>query len=175
MNKINRLIRKTKMNIILTILWVAISGLFWGKLDISLYEDYAEYTKSASVISLEVEGENGYILNVTEDPVKEEMETLKLRVSNDTYMNQYYQVGLKVTNDCNYQNLNIQINDEQFALKDLLISKDEDYSYFMLGENKIIATSDIYEVGLYIEEKYLDQFVGQEFLMDFVELSSMKA
>lgn len=175
MNKINKLIRKTKINIILTILLVFISGVFCEKLDISFYEEYAKYTESASVISLSIESENGYILNVTDEPDKEEIETMKLEVSNDTYMNQYYQVGLKIANNCSYQNLNIQINKEQFALKDLLVSKDEEYSYFILGENEINATSDIYEIGLYIEEEYLEQYIEQEFLIDFVELSSMKA
>lgn len=175
MNKINKLIRKTKINIVLTILWVIITGVFWKKLDLTYYEDYAEFTKSASVISLAIEANNGYILNVTNELIKEELETMKLKVSNDTYMNQYYQVGLKLANNCNYENLNIQINKEKFALKDLLITKDEKYNYFILGENEIIASSDVYEVGLYVEEKYLDQYNEQEVLMDFVELSSMKA
>lgn len=175
MNKIKKIIRKTKINIILTILWVVISGVFWEKLDIGFYEDYAKHAEAASVISLSVEAENGYILNVINNPDKERLETMKLKVSNDTYMNHYYQVGLKLTNNCDYQNLNIEINKEQFALKDLLVSKDEEYIYFILGENEISATSDIYEVGLYIEEEYIEQYIEQEFLIDFVELSSMKA
>lgn len=175
MNKINKLIRKTKLNIFLTILWVVISGMLWGKLDISFYENYAKYTQTASFISLAIESENGYILNVTDESLKKEIETMKLKVSNDTYINQHYQVGLKIDNHCNYENLSIQINNEQFALSDLLVTKDDDYNYFILGENEIIATSDIYEIGLFIEEKHLEQFIEQEILMDFVELSSIKA
>lgn len=171
----NKLIIKTKINIILTIFWVLISGIFWERLDIRVYEDYAKYSQSASVISLAVESDHGYILNVTDESAKKEIETIKLKVSNDTYMNKYYQLALKIDNNCNYQNLNVQINDEQFALNDLFVLKDGEYNYFLLGENEIVANSDIYEIGLYIEEEYIEQFIEQEFLIDFVELSSMKA
>lgn len=174
MKKLDRLILKTKINIILTILWIIGCIVFWNNLDISVYEDYAKKSIETPKLSINVEAKNGYILNVIKEEPKD-LETIQLSVSNDTYMKEYYQLALKINKSCVYDNLNIKINNESYALKDLLIFKDEKYNYFIVGENEIVAEEDLYEVGLFTRKSNFEELMAQDYMLDFVELSSIKA
>ena len=174
MNKIKKLILKTKINIILTIFWIVLSGLYWNKLDISAYEDYAMESLNTSTIAFDVEAKNGYILNVTDNPQKENLEKMVLKVYNNTYMKNHYQIALKIDKKCDYNKLNILINDSEYKLEQLLIQEDEEFYYFILGENELTDTSDIYNISLFVNRDDVDYFLEQDYLIDFVELSSMK-
>ena len=175
MRKIEKKIFKTKVNIILTILWIIFSGIYWKTLDITHYEQYAKDSLNASTIAFDVEAENGYILNVVDNYEQSDLEKMTLKVYNETYMNNYYQMALKIEKDCDYSKLNISINDNKYNLTDLLIKEDEYFYYFVIGENELSNTEDIYEIGLYVSSKDINSFIEQHYLIDFVELSSMNA
>lgn len=175
MKKIERKILKIKVNIVLTLLWIVLSGLFWNKLDISDYEKYAEDSLNTSTIAFDVESENGYILNVTDNPKSDDLEKMTLKVYNETYMTNYYKLALKIDKNCDYKKLNILINNNEYNLNELLIQEDDDFYYFILGENELTDTSDIYEISLFVNSSNVDHFLEQDYLIDFVELSSMKA
>lgn len=175
MKKIEKKILKIKVNIVLTILWVVLSGLYWNRLDISDYEKYAKDSLNTSTIAFDVESENGYILNVTDNPKSDDLEKLTLKVYNETYMANYYKIALKLDKKCDYKKLNILINSNEYNLHELLIQEDADFYYFILGENELIDTSDIYEISLFVNSSNVDYFLEQDYLIDFVELNSIKA
>ena len=175
MNKIERKILKTKINIILTVIWIILSGIYWDKFNISEYENYAKESLSSSTIAFDIESENGYILNVTDSPKDDQLDKMILRVYNNTYMKNYYQMALKLEKKCDYNKLNILINDNEYSLKSLLINEDKEYYYFVLGENELVDKSDIYEISLFISPKDVNYFVNQDYIIDFVDIGSMKA
>lgn len=175
MKKIEKKIFKTKVNIVLTILWIIFSGIYWKNLDISDYEKYAKDSLNTSTIAFDIEANNGYILNVVDNVEKSELEKMTLKVYNETYMKNYYQMALKIEKDCDYSKLNILINDDKYSLIDLLVKEDKEFYYFIIGENELSNTEDIYEISLYINSKDINSFIEQEYLIEFVELSSMNA
>lgn len=169
-----RMIFNTKKNIVFVILWIILSGMLWKNFDIGEYEQYAKTSLEQSTIGYNIEAENGYILNVIDNMEIDEVDKMTLRVYRNTYSNEYYQMALKVEKKCDIDKLKIIINDNLYNLKDLLTTEDNEYYYFVVGENTLTANMDVYSISLAVDRLDASAFLNQDYSIDFVELSSMK-
>ena len=170
MQRIKRMKQKIICKMFLTILLTVGAVLYLKSIDLKYYESYAQNSLESSPIVLEVEASNGYVLNVDND-IKNKDNIINLKVSNDTYMNNYYEIALKVSNNCDYKKLNVLVENEYYNLKDILIYQDNEYNYFLIAKNELIASQDNYEVSLFANENDINYFNENEVFMDFVDLS----
>lgn len=171
MRRIKRLILKTKIKIVLVVLYMILGSILWTKLDISIYKDYAKESLETSTIAFDVLAENGYLLNVLDKKEDVDLEKLTLKVYNETYMNNYYQLAVKINKTCDYSKLNAFINDKQYNLSDILIKEDERFYYFIVGENNLTDKIDIYEISFFIDIRDLEEFQEKDLNISFVDLS----
>lgn len=174
MINIKKMKQKIVIKMIMTIILMVGAIIYFNTIDLSYYQSYAQNSLATSPIVLEVKAENGYVLNINESkPSKENIINLKL--SNDTYTNNHYEIALKLSKDCDYQKLNVLIEKEYYNLKDLIVRKDNDYNYFLIASNDLIASQVNYEVSLFINETDVNYFNENKFVMDFVDLSLQNA
>lgn len=155
---------------ILTIIFTITSVMIVKNYNLEQYETYAKESLLTSPIVLEVEADNGYILNI-DDNKRTNQNSINLKVSNDTYSKNYYEIAMKVSKEFDYKKLNVLMEDEYYNLQDIMIYQDNEYNYFLLAENELVASQINYEISLYINEKDINYFSENEFAIDFVDLN----
>lgn len=171
--EIKRMKRRLIANIILTIIFVVWSGIFWGNLDLDQYWEYARKSTNQSYIGFEIDGNDSFTLNNLKNSENRDND-FYLNVYNDTYLNSHYDIALKIDNNVNYNQLYLKVDDSINNFQDLLVKQDDNYNYFIIASNDLSGSERTYGLALYADNNSMDYFVNNGFKIEFVDLSANK-
>ena len=140
MNRINRMIRNTILEIFIVILLVFISIPVWQSFDLKEYEEVAMYYDNNTYTNLTISDLSDYKLyQTTEETALEQIKPIDIYLSNNTNTMENYSIWLVIdkSSTLDYKDIIINYNNETIQLKNIEIIEDEDHYYFMLEEGII--------------------------------------
>lgn len=137
MKSINKLIAYYVCEILVVLVFVGVSIPVWAKLNSSETSKLADMYDDMDYLYLDI---NKYVANDQVDDV--------IAIVNDTKTSRNYVLLLKINKNINYENITLTINNEETKLSDIKYKTDENYNYFNLGEGKVIASQNIFNVSI---------------------------
>lgn len=135
MKNINKLIRHYVCEIFVVILFVIISIPVWEQLDKSGIANIANSYHTMDYLYLDIDK---YVSDKEFEDV--------IAVVNDTNTIRGYELVLKISKDKITDEMIVNINEEIKLLENLKYSEDEEYNYYILAEDSVVASKNDYKV-----------------------------
>lgn len=164
MKRINRMIRKTILEIAIVISLVFLSIPLWQSFNLSEYETVAMYYDNISYTDLEVSDYSDYVLYQTTDELAiEHIKPINIKLMNDTNTMENYSLWLVVAKDStlDYKNIKTNFNNKTLLLNEYVMVEDSEYYYFLLEEGTITAESINTSLLLWIDNNIEDDITDK--------------
>jgi len=140
--QINKMIRKTILEIAIVISFVFLSIPLWQSFNLKEYETVAMYYDNISYTNLEVSDYSDYVLyQTTDDLALEHIKPIDIALKNDTNTIENYSLWIVISKEStlNYKHIKINYNNETKYLVDYELVEDSNYYYIKLSEGSITA------------------------------------
>lgn len=170
MKVINRMIRRTIIEIVIVIAFVFISIPIWKSFDLNKYASVAMYYENENSNQLEVTGLDNYTLYQTSDKAAlNNVKPINLRVSNNNQVSEDYAVWMVVSkkSTLDFDSIRISISEDTKSLTELEMIEDTNEYYFMLFECDGLANDLSKEVKLWIDIECSNDINGKFLEFDF--------
>lgn len=169
MKKINKMIRKTILEIALVISFVFLSIPLWQKFNLEEYETVAVYYDNINYTHLEVSDINDYVLYQTSDEIAlENVKPININLINDTNTLENYSVWLVIDKQStlDYQEIKINYNNETSFLSNHKTLEDREYKYILLSEGKIKAENVNSQLLMWIDSNAKSDITNKTLIFD---------
>lgn len=160
---------KIVSKIIFLILFIIFTGLYWDRLEIRKYVDYARNNSQGNLIGFNVESDHGYVLNLLDNKDNNDSR-FRLNVYNETNSAGHYEIALALNKNCDYKKLYLAIDNNVYNLNELYYDADNDYNYFMVVDSVIETAGADYMLGLYIKDCDVEYFTNNNPELTFMNL-----
>lgn len=170
MKVINRMIRRTIIEIVVIVALVFISVPVWQSFDLSEYASVAMYYDNMGANYLEVSDYSDYKLYQINDlEALDNIKPINLRVSNNTNTVEDYAVWMVVSKSStlDYKTLKINIDNETKNITELEMLEDESNYYFLLFEGNLSANAISKDVRLWLDIETVEPIANKYLEFDF--------
>lgn len=167
---INKLIRNKILEIVFIIVFVFVATSLWKSSNTGHLLAMVSSTGNLSYTSLQIENPIQYEMFPMRDvDALKNLEPCVLVVSNDTYTEEDYLLVLKIdkSSTLDYHVLNLSLNGEVFALKDLPVLDEYENYYFVLDENTLKGNQKQYKVQLWMDASTGNEMQAKSLIMNF--------
>lgn len=164
---------KILIKILLLVVFIVVSGIYWDNLDITKYADFAKKSSEGNFVGFNVESDYGYVLNLLDNKGNNDTK-FNLNVYNEINASGYYEIALALNKSCDYKKLYLSIDNKIYNLNDLFVKTDGKYNYFMIANSVIEREEVTYSLGLYIDYCDAEYFSNNSIELSFVDLGVNK-
>jgi len=172
-NRINKMIRRTILEIVLVISFVIISIPIWNSFNLEKYASIAMYYDNIKYNYLEVSDYSDYVLyQVNDNEAKEVIKPITLSIKNDSNIQETYALWIVVskTSTLEVSAVKISVENNVKLLSDLENYEDEDNYYFLLTEGNMVSKELAKDIQLWIDINYNDIITDKYLSFDFANI-----
>ena len=169
MKIINKMIRRTILEIALVIAFVIISIPIWQSFDLSDVESVAYYYDNIEFTTLEVSDYSDYILYQASDEIAiQNIKPINIKLNNDTNTKEEYNLYIVVdkTSTLDTDLIKINYNGETKLLSELKQLEDESYAYFLLESGTLVSREYESNLLMWIDIEQDDEITDKYLIFD---------
>ncbi len=170
MKVINRMIRRTIIEIVVVIAMVLISIPVWKSFDLEKYASVAMYYENMSYNYLDVSDYSDYILyQVNDEDAIKHIKPITLNLSNNSNTLEEYAVWMVVSKNSTLDIRSIKLNLDGLTkkLSDLEMYEDEETYYYLLFDGNLLSNNIIKDIKIWIDIDYPESIENKYLSFEF--------